>query len=806
MGQRKQACSAPREAAASRMRTAALGVGLALIVLPAAANETARDMPARSDDTARTPTLAQSSRPQAGPTIRFDIPGQPLPTALLAFGRQAGLQVTADAAITAGKDAPAVVGRFTAAAALRRLLGGTDLTWRHVDATTVTLERAVADRSSGPVRLAPLIVTGERVETSLIETEASVTVLDGAAIARADASTVYDAIRSAPNVVPVPPDFLPPIRGANSDGPLGIAGNDLNGTTPRASLVVDGVSRPISYPNNGFNTLFDAEQVEVLRGPQTTVRGANAISGAFVVNTKNPVFDRQAEIQGTLRYDEIGELSHRSGLMYNDVLIEDRLASRFVLEYEDGDIPIDFIAAGDSEPNDSLSQFDRIAGRAKFLLEPAAVSDLAGLLQLEYQQGRNPAFDSFVTATSFGGEPAERINRFAQRVFDTKAFGGKLDLSYLLGPGELTATTSYFRDDYSGNAVSTETFVGFDSIVDERLVQDLAYAFTDLGGFAGGIVGVTLQRQDKTAAYGLGFDFDTSGERETAAAFADMTFDLGNRFELIAGGRVQYESNTFNTTLNAFGNNAVVDFSESDTVFLPKAGLSYALSADQNVFATYRRGFNSGGAGVNFVTGVPFVFDPEFVDTIETGYRGGFNDAGIVVAATAFYNRYDGYHTYVFGPGGPTDYSIRNIDGETFGAEIEIEARLTEVLQTRFGLGLLQTELDAPGEVFDGNGFGDDPDLTFSAGLAWEALPGLTVDAQTVYVAAYFSDFNENDGTEAGDYWNLDLGVSYRHDGILVRGYVRNAFDDLQYVTRADGDGGNVLAPRTFGVTAKLAF
>ena len=94
-----------REATASRMRTAALGVGLALIVPPAAANEAARDLPARSGDTARTPALAQSSRPQAGPTIRFDIPGQPLPTALLAFGRQAGLQVTVDAAITAGKDA-----------------------------------------------------------------------------------------------------------------------------------------------------------------------------------------------------------------------------------------------------------------------------------------------------------------------------------------------------------------------------------------------------------------------------------------------------------------------------------------------------------------------------------------------------------------------------------------------------------------------------------------------------------------------------------------------------------------------------
>ena len=114
--------------------------------------------------------------------------------------------------------------------------------------------------------------------------------------------------------------------------------------------------------------------------------------------------------------------------------------------------------------------------------------------------------------------------------------------------------------------------------------------------------------------------------------------------------------------------------------------------------------------------------------------------------------------------------------------------------------------MDAPGETYDGNGFGDDPELTFNAGFAWQALPGLTLDAQAVYVSEYFSDFNENDGTEAGDYWNVDLGVSYQEENFLVRGYVRNAFDDLQYATRGSDDGGNVLAPRTFGVTAKVTF
>ena len=752
------------------------------------------------------PTRAAEVLAQAAQQRSFDIPAQPLPSALPLFGQQAGIQISAAGTLVRDLRTAGVSGSLTVEAALRQFLAGTGLTWRYVDASTVTLERSVVEPDSGPMRLEPITVTGERVEASIIDTESSVTVLDEEDLERADAATVYDALRSTPNLVPVPPDFLPPIRGANSDGPLGIAGNDLNGTTPRASLIVDGVSRPISYANNGFNSLFDAEQVEVFRGPQTTVRGANAIAGAFVINTKNPVFDRQATIQGNLEYDEIGDIGYRTGLMYNDVLIEDQLASRFVLEYEEGEIPIDYLGPGENAPNDSLSEFDRIAGRAKLLLEPNALPDFSGLLQLEYQEGRDPAFDSSVTGTSFDGDPDKRINRFAQRVFDTRAFGGKLDLSYFFGSDELKSATSYFRDSYSDNPDSTEAFVGFDNIVDERFVQDLTYIFEDVGGFASGIVGVTLQRQDKTAEYGLGFDFDTFGERETAAVFADTTSDLGGGFAFIAGGRIQYERNEFETTLNTFGNSAEVDYDETDVVFLPKVGVSYSLSDNQNVFATYRRGFNSGGAGVNFFTGVPFVFDPEFVNTVEAGYRGSFNSGAVIVAATAFYNEYDGYHAYVFGPGGPTDYTIRNVDGETYGAELEVNARLFDDLEARLGLGLLQTELDAPGETYDGNRFGDDPELTFNAGFAWQALPGLTLDAQAVYVSEYFSDFNENDGTEAGDFWNVDVGVSYQQENFLVRGYVRNVFDDLQYATRTADDGGNVLAPRTFGVTAKISF
>src|SRR3546814_10557615 len=71
----------------------------------------------------------------------FDVPAQPLPNALAAFGRQSGLHVTVDARVAADARSRPVSGTYTAAQALDLLLAGTGITWRFAGAGTVVLER-----------------------------------------------------------------------------------------------------------------------------------------------------------------------------------------------------------------------------------------------------------------------------------------------------------------------------------------------------------------------------------------------------------------------------------------------------------------------------------------------------------------------------------------------------------------------------------------------------------------------------------------------------------------------------------------
>src|SRR5690606_11440946 len=80
-----------------------------------------------------------------------DIAAQPLSSALFRFTSQSGIQVLAADTQQLEQRVRAVRGRMTPDAALARLLAGTGLAFRHVDAGTIAVMRAPASaRSTTP--------------------------------------------------------------------------------------------------------------------------------------------------------------------------------------------------------------------------------------------------------------------------------------------------------------------------------------------------------------------------------------------------------------------------------------------------------------------------------------------------------------------------------------------------------------------------------------------------------------------------------------------------------------------------------
>ena len=752
----------------------------------------------------------------AGEAQAFDIPAGPLAASLNALSRAAGLTLAFEPAQVAGKTAPALSGVFTPRQALAQLLVGSGLVYRFTDASTVTLTQADTSDAGGPLALSPITVLGERRAQALAETTSSVAVLDEDDIRRTDSVRgVYDAIRSVPNVTPSTPEEVPIIRGVRGGGPAGAGRNILLGGAPRVSLIVDDVARIQQFSNTAFQSVFDLEQVDVFRGPQTTLRGANAIAGAVVAKTKDPSFVQEVETFGQVDWNEFSEFGGRGAAMVNQALVPDQLALRAVFEYQKGrnpfvveDPPGNFFGpAPEGTDFDSLSEFDNVYTRGKFLFEPEALSGLSLLLTGEYQRGRDIGFDNAVSGRSSNGgvDPRdERVQVFGtQRILDVETYAVTLNGAYDFGDiAEIRSITSY-QDAFFESAPDNTDLLVFDDVDARRFSQDLVLALDGVAGIVDGVIGVSaLFEEDKSELPG-GLNFVSSGERRTFSGFADLTVAVTDSLDLIAGARVQYDDAELD--VNALSGLASVDFDNTETVFLPKVGASYAITPEHTVFATVRRGYNPGGASVNFGTLQPYQFDPEFVWTFEAGWRGSFFDNRLEVDATAFYNIYDDYQ-FLLSRGG-ANAEIVNFDGETYGAEIEARARPIERLQLGFGLGLLSSDIDQPDQAIDGNEFGFDPATTLTASAVWEPIDNFFFDTRLTYVSEYYSTFEELPGTEAGDYVMIDFGAEYSTGPLSIRAFVRNVTDEAAYFERFSADGsGNLLQPRIFGGSVTLRF
>ncbi|MCR6651366.1 MAG: TonB-dependent receptor plug domain-containing protein [Cellvibrionaceae bacterium] len=139
--------------------------------------------------------MAQVQTAAAGTEIhQFNIPAQPLGEALITFGQQSGLQVTADSTVVANKQATSVVGAMTTTQALARLLMGTGLDYR-LDGAMVSVQAAqqgtstlpavkvkasgVQESALGPVGgyVARNSATGTKSDTPLIETPQTISVV-----------------------------------------------------------------------------------------------------------------------------------------------------------------------------------------------------------------------------------------------------------------------------------------------------------------------------------------------------------------------------------------------------------------------------------------------------------------------------------------------------------------------------------------------------------------------------------------------------------------------------------------------------
>ena len=209
-----------------------------------------------------------------------------------------------------------------------------------------------------------ITVTGQKIDRSLQETPTSVAVVTNKQIEEQNLVDAYDILAEVPNV-----------HGRFGRG-FSIRGIDAfnvsgGGNSYLTSVYVDGAVLPLRMIQQGAFSAWDVSQVEILRGPQSTLQGRNALAGAIVMRTERPTY----EWQGKMRVSA-GEYGRQEvAVALGGELVEDQLAFRFSGEDNQFDGVNDNITRNDHSDYRENSTY-----RLKMLYEPKAIEGLTALL------------------------------------------------------------------------------------------------------------------------------------------------------------------------------------------------------------------------------------------------------------------------------------------------------------------------------------------------------------------------------------------------------------------------------------------
>jgi len=230
----------------------------------------------------------------------FDIPAQPLIGALRAFARQADLQLSLEAGLVDGLQAPALKGNYTHAQALQTLLGSSAVSWRIDDQRSLILSRAAQNTTAGQRAgdtvsdldgsevLGPITIKGgmsSRINgaAAQVYTQPSSSVyISGETLNRFRGSSPGDVLKGVPGVQ---------VGDTRNGGALDVNIRGIQGQN-RVPVTVDGSQQSIDayrgYGGTQQRSYIDPDlisDITVTKGPSLEANAAGAIGGIVQMKT-----------------------------------------------------------------------------------------------------------------------------------------------------------------------------------------------------------------------------------------------------------------------------------------------------------------------------------------------------------------------------------------------------------------------------------------------------------------------------------------------------------------------------------------
>lgn len=681
------------------------------------------------------------------------IPAQSLGTALQSFAKARELYLVYAAQDVTEVRTQGAIGELTDEEALQRLLEGTGLTYRYVDAKTVSIVPVDTKPSGADVKpqmaLEEIVVTANRREQDVQEVPASVQVLSGRVLDQLGANDFEDYLNAISGV-----GMTRSGSGTVKAGVRGVSnviGSDsgVGDSTSAVGLYLNDVPIQGSGPLPDM-ALYDVQRIEVLKGPQGTLYGEGAMGGAIKMILTPPepgVFSTRAE--GGVSVTEDGGTNYEVKGVVNLPLIDERMAARLVASYRDdgGFVDNTFTNRDDVDSSTTLN----FRGLLTWSLTDALSAEVLALHQ-DFDQ------DDFGEVVAGLGDLQSNLpeDRYHNVDFDLYA----LTLKYDLGGAELVSSSSYWQNErqqfYRAGTVgyflnfTLEPFglplvapadpQGFTLFLDQQaFTQELRLSSTGderidwaVGAFyrsarqnsTGYDTVVNFQAINDamqsagtfppSALFESSYEFESkiNEQFKQTALFGEVDIGLTDRLDLKLGARWFEEDldlyqrseglNLVALDLEGLGipNPDISNASAKDDNVIGRAGLSYRLSDDKMLYTLVSQGFRSGGpnfnAGLSGTT-VPDLFKSDSLINYEIGAKTTWLDGRLIANASVYFIDWSDVQVRV--SGATTAYIDNAGKAEVRGGELQLIAAPADRWQLGLNLGLLQSELTslAPG-------------------------------------------------------------------------------------------------------------
>jgi len=590
-----------------------------------------------------------------------------------------------------------------------------------------------------------ITVTATKIEKNIQDLGLSISVIDGDILSQFDgAEELSQHVSGLQAAVANGSQIAFQIRG--------IGAVDHQALTPTAAAVyVDGTYQATNVQTSPL--LFDIEQAEVLKGPQGSLYGRNASSGAINFNSVLPSDEKNGYIGAEYGNFDRFNLNAAATLPLSDIFSL-RLSGRYLTE---GPTLENVVTNPDvTAPTEAGGKRDEFGLRAIGRLQASPNTEV--LLNIHYAEDNginqaplNDSLDLDDHQISIGPDGIQDT--------DNEFWGGYATVTHDFGNVTLVSHSAYeaYNQQYGFDFDGTPQPFGIPSLNSNlRYDRDFVQVSEELrlsyvSDRAELMAGLYLESEDFNQEYLLFcgvLDTETllgtcryvgapgrvgpnpasdgtattlqsliTQSRKTAALFTYNTIALSPQLDVVIGGRLTYENikgrgegrHLFDDGVIALNNRdglglAIGDNTISDTRLSGNVGLNYTLNDSTLLYAAYANGFKSGGFNGEVINNATHfsdegLFGAETVNALEAGVKVSRDNFAFSLAG--FYQFYNNPQARIFVPfatedgGSFTSNSLSNLDEATsYGLEADVRWSPFEGLDLFAGLTLLDTEIN----------------------------------------------------------------------------------------------------------------